>query len=109
MGIPLSFDIQRAQLREGLDQVGHFREAEAEQVHVARRALRHIEPQVEQQCALEKKMLCMPRNAQAVQQPLQRIAGEHQREVPLFGASLVEQLGAHRGSNIASVHVSASR
>ena len=64
---------------------------------------------MEQQRALEQEMVCVRRDAQTVQQPFQRIAGEHQREVAFFGTGLVEQFGAHGGSNIAPIHVSASR
>ncbi len=75
--------------------------AEAQQVGIVRRAMRYVEPDVEQQRTFEQELTLLLRNAQAVKDALQRVAGQQQVEVESFGAGLVEQPGANRRGNSA--------
>ncbi len=45
------------------------------------RTMRNIEPQIEQQCAFEYKLVTTFRDAHTVKHAFQRIAGEQQVEV----------------------------
>lgn len=51
----------------------------------------------------------MSRDAQAIQEPLQGVAGEDEVEVLLVGAGLDEQSRADRGGGVPFAHVRLSR
>lgn len=78
--------------------------AKAQEIRVARRTMRDIEPQVEQQRAFQQELVGVRRDAEPVQQTLERIAGQDQIEVLLGVACAIEQSGAHRGGYVALVH-----
>ena len=68
-----------------------------------------VEPQVEEQGALEQEALGMPRAAQAIEEPLQGVTGQNQVEVLPLRLRLVEQASADGGGRILSLHVKPSR
>lgn len=53
----------------------------------------NVEPQVEQQGTLEQKLIRVLRDADTVQQPLNRIARENQVEILAGLAGVAEQTG----------------
>lgn len=55
----------------------------------------NVEPQVKQQGTLEQKLIRVLRDADPVQQPLNRIAREDQVEILLGLAGAVEQTGTY--------------
>lgn len=72
-------------------------------------AMRHIEPEIEQQCSLEQELVTLFRNAQAVEHSLQGIASQQQVVVPLLGPRLVEEAIADRGADVSPDHARLSR
>src|SRR5690606_1928682 len=82
------------------------------QVSILRRSLRQIEPEVEQQRALQDELIGIPRTAQTKQQPLQREAHEQQLHVflPLacHGAQAPPYLGWHVDYGLVDQNTSAS-
>jgi hypothetical protein len=78
--------------------------AEAQQIGVACRTMRDVEPQVEQQRTFQQELVGVGGDAEPVKQALKRIAGQDQIEVLPGLAGAVEQAGAHRGGHVALVH-----
>jgi hypothetical protein len=57
--------------------------------------MRDVEPQVKKQCAFQKKLIGVLRDADPVQQSLNRIAREDQVEILPDLAGAVEQTGTY--------------
>ena len=73
------------------------------------RAMRHVEPEIEQQGSLEQKLVAVFRDTEAVEHPFQGIASQQQVVVQPLGPSFVEEAGADGGADIAEAHVRLSR
>ena len=102
-------DRSGTQLMEDDLQGRQLRRAKPEQVGIPRRAMGDVEPQVEEQGALEQEALGMPGAAQAIEEPLQGVTGQDQVEVLPLGLRLVEQASADGRGRILSLHVKPSR
>jgi hypothetical protein len=75
-----------------LEDVGQVHECgwpEAEQINIARRPVRLIESQVEEQRAHQQELICPWRHAHSIQQPFQVISRQDQVEVGPLSACAV--------------------
>ncbi len=81
--------------------------AEAQQIGIARRPVRHVIPKREQQRALEHETVCVWRLRQTVKDAFQREAHQHLGEIHTLRLGDVEQASANGGGEIA--HSTASR
>ena len=79
-------------LEDGFD-VRQLCRAESQKISIPGWAMWNVEPQVKQQGACEQKLIRVLRDADTVQQPLNRIASENQVEILAGLAGAVEQIG----------------
>lgn len=90
----------RGDLPEHLLQVAHVGGAKAQQINIRGWALWLLEPQIEQQCPLEQKMLVPRRNTEPVQHPLQAIAGQQPIKILALSPRALHQALADRRRQI---------
>lgn len=85
-----------------------IRRSKSEKVYVARRPMRYVKPQVEQQRAFQQRSIPCWRQRQAIKKTLVRIARENQIEVFATLLSPIQKTGMDRRSQMGA-HASASR
>ena len=86
--------------RKAVSSVGNSAGPKPVEIGIPGGAVRLVEPESEQQHALEQELLAVARDAQAVQQALQCETREHQPELHLLGLGAVQQAGPHRRAEI---------
>src|SRR5690606_2224250 len=94
----------RADLPEDGFDVRQLCRAESQKINIPGWAMWNVEPQVKQQGTLEQKLICVLRDADPVQKPLNRIAREDQVEILLGFASAVEQTCSYRCRHVSFAH-----
>src|ERR1700690_4327993 len=72
-----------------------------EEIEVARRTVRRVGPELEEQGALQNKLVAIPGLTQPIEKPLQRVTNEDQSEVLPLPRGNVEELLADRRCEIA--------
>lgn len=108
------FSTARKYLNRGEDlaHVVNTRVAEAEQVEIAGRSMRLAGPEGEERRALQHEPLRVPRRGEPEEQPLVRVAREHEVKVLAPLARQAREACAHRRADILGLrlrHASASR
>ena len=93
----------RHDLSEGGEQGVFAGIPETQQIHIARGAVGFVEPGDQQHRAFQHEALTVWRQAQAVQQALQRIAGQQQVHRLASRMRQVQQALAHGGADVALV------
>ena len=98
----MGFD--RANFFEDAFDVRQLRRAESQEVCVPGWAVRNVEPQVKQQGALKQELIGVLRDADPVQQALNRVARQDQIEILLGLTGAVEQTCTHGCRDVSIVH-----